>query len=497
MSRDELHYRALSARDPRFDGLFFVGVSSTGIYCRPICPARLPRRSNCSFFATAAQAELAGYRACFRCRPELSPGHAIIDRKQSLADRAVKRINAGALNEGSVAQLAAGLGVGARHLRRALSEQLGATPIALAQSRRLALAKQLLADTDLGLAAIAHASGFGSVRRFNSLFQKQLGRSPSSLRASARTDTPSPSEVGDSMLNLRVDYRPPLCFDQLLGFLRPRAIPGVELVGRDFYARSVRFGDSLGYIRVAPFPNQNALRLSVSGRLLPSLLQILCATRHLFDLDAQPEAISDSLAQDPSLASLCRATPGLRVPGAFDGFETAIRALLGQQISVKGATTLAGRLVTRFGKPMALAGSPDAEPFPALTHLFPSAGELAQIPTTQLATIGLPGSRAAAVRAFAEQVAAGQLDLGPGADPEATQRKLLALPGVGPWTAGYIAMRALHDPDAFPHNDLVLRQALGAANNRALSAGAEAWRPWRAYAALHLWTAASRSAAQR
>ncbi len=506
MSSDDLHYHALSARDPRFDGLFFVGVSSTGIYCRPVCPARLPARKNCSFYPSAAQAELAGYRACFRCRPELSPGAALIDRTQTLVDRAVVRINAGALNEGTVADLAAGLGVGERHLRRSMSEQLGTTPVGLAQSRRLALAKQLLTDTDLGLTAIAHASGFGSVRRFNSVFQTRLGRAPSSLRARARADAAevtAGSGPEDSALGLRLDYRPPFSFKQLLGFLKPRAIPGVEHVTDDLYARSVRAGNTVGCILVESFPGKNALRLSLSGSLLPSLIQVLYRARHLFDLDAQPEAICRSLTQDPTLAPLCRAAPGLRVPGAFDGFETSVRALLGQQISVKGATTLAGRLVARFGQPLALPmtscgarASARASASAALTHVFPDAGELARVPLASLAAIGLPERRAAAILAFAEAVAAGELHLGPGADPEAIARRLLALPGVGPWTAGYIAMRALHDPDAFPHRDLVLRKVVSAPSFGALSARAEAWRPWRAYAALHLWTAASTAAPQ-
>ncbi|MCA9644913.1 MAG: DNA-3-methyladenine glycosylase 2 family protein [Polyangiaceae bacterium] len=487
VTNDDQRYRALGARDHRFDGVFFVAVSSTGIYCRPICPARLPVRKNCTFYDTAAEAERAGYRACFRCRPELSPGSAPTDRKRVLADRAYQRIRAGALNDGNAVELAQELGVSERHLRRAVQERFGISPVELAQTARLGLAKQLLHDTQLPLSQICHASGFGSVRRFNALFKARMGRSPSELRKGLDVENPG------AQLTLRLDYRPPLAFSELLAFLRQRAIPGVEQVDDVSYARLARIDGHTGWLEVRADGRREALRLSLSHTLVPCLMQVLSATRQLFDLDAHPEAMSKSLGADPLLGRAAKQNPGLRVPGAFDGFEVAVRALLGQQVTVKAATTLAGRLVERFGETLpedTRLGGPST-----LSRLFPTAKALSDAGADAIAKVGLPGRRAESIRALAGAVARGELRLTPGADPEAVEAALVALPGVGPWTAGYIAMRALHDPDALPHGDLVLRQALGSkaapVSNRALEAHAEAWSPWRAYATLLLWQSSS------
>lgn len=487
MTNDDQRYRALSARDHRFDGVFFVAVSSTGIYCRPICPARLPVRKNCTFFDTAAEAERAGYRACFRCRPELSPGSAPTDRKRVLADRAYQRIRAGALNDCSAVELAQELGVSERHLRRAVQERFGISPVELAQTARLGLAKQLLHDTQLPLSQICHASGFGSVRRFNALFKTRMGRSPSELRKGLEVENPR------AQLTLRLDYRPPLALAELLAFLRQRAIPGVEQVDDASYARLTRFDGYSGWLRVQQDAQRPVLWLTVSDTLVPRLMQVLSSTRQLFDLDAHPDAMLEGLRADPLLGEAATAVPGLRVPGAFCGFEVAVRALLGQQVSVRAATTLAGRLVERFGEQPAAdtrLGAPAS-----LSHLFPTAKRLGEASVDDIAKIGLPRRRAESVRAVANAVGRGDLKLTPGADPDLLRGALLALPGVGPWTAGYIAMRALHDPDALPHGDLVLRQALGSkqtpVSNAVLEARSAAWSPWRAYATLLLWQCSS------
>jgi AraC family transcriptional regulator of adaptative response / DNA-3-methyladenine glycosylase II len=338
-------HAALVARDARFDGLFFVGVATTGIYCRPICPARTPGRDRCSFHPCAAAAERAGFRACLRCRPELAPGAhdgAAVDAIARLVERAAALIDEGYLNERGVDDLAARLGVSARHLRRATEARLGVSPVELAQTRRLALAKQLLHDTRLGLAELAHASGFASVRRFNAAFRASFARAPSELR---REHAPAASPA----LRLRLDHREPHDWPRLLAFLRARAIPGVELVRERSYHRVVHIGGHTGLLHVSRDPKPGALQALVSPALAPVLMPLVARLRRAFDLDARPDAIARDLGRDPLLAPHLRARPGLRVPGSFDDFEIAARAVLGQQVSVRAATTLAGRLVARFG----------------------------------------------------------------------------------------------------------------------------------------------------
>jgi AraC family transcriptional regulator, regulatory protein of adaptative response / DNA-3-methyladenine glycosylase II len=479
-------YRALASRDPRFDGIFYVGVSTTGIYCRPICSARTPGRDRCTFFASPAAAEKAGFRACFRCRPELAPGRSHQDALPRLVSNAVDRIEQGFLNEHDVDRLASELGVTGRHLRRAMARQIGVTPVELAQSRRLALAKRLLQDTRLGLAEVAFASGFQSVRRFNALFRARFDRSPSDLRRQHGTAEPAPRT-----LSLRLDYRPPLELPALLAFLRDRAIPGVERVAEGSYRRVVEIDGQTGTVAVGPDPQRPALWVNVSLSLLgvfppqagrpawgPRLMKLAARLRHLFDLDAQPHAIAEVLLRDPRLAPLVRRRPGLRVPGSLDPFETTVRAVLGQQVSVRAATTLAGRLAARFGRP--IQGED-----PLLTHRFPTAAELARAPVEAIAAIGLPRARAQSVQAVAAAFAAGGLDLD---DPEALTAQLVALPGIGPWTASYVAMRAARQPDAFPASDLGIRRALGNIGAREAEARSQRWRPFRSYAVLHLWT---------
>ena len=468
-------YRALTARDARFDGLFFVGVATTGIYCRPVCRARTPGRDRCAFYRSAAEAERASFRACFRCRPELSPGLGPVDAVSRLCAAAVARIEAGFLDEGSVDDLAAELGVSARHLRRATIAGLGVSPVALAEAQRTALAKQLLQDTALPLAEIAFASGFGSVRRFNAVFQDRFGKAPSAWRRAAGGD------AGRDAIALRLDYRPPLDWEALLAFLAQRAIPGVEAVKGGVYRRTVRLGARTGWVAVARDEAKDALRAEVSLSLAGALLPLRAALRALFDLDAQPATIDAHLERDPDLAPYVKQRPGLRIPGAFDAFECSARTVLGQQVSVQAATTLSGRLAAALGEPA-------ASPFPGLDRIFPSPASLAAIAEPTLAALGMPGARARAILSLARAFAEGSLGVARGGEPSATAARLEALPGVGPWTAQYLTMRALGWPDAFPASDLALRKALGGLAPRAATARAEAWRPFRAYAVMHLWT---------
>jgi AraC family transcriptional regulator, regulatory protein of adaptative response / DNA-3-methyladenine glycosylase II len=467
-------YRALGARDERFDGLFFVAVRTTGVYCRPVCRARTPARERCVFYRYAAEAERDGFRACFRCRPELSPGGAPQDSVPRLVRAALARIEGGFLDEASVDDLGRALGVTGRHLRRAMEAELGVTPVELAQSRRLALAKQLLQDTPLPLAEIAFASGFSSVRRFNALFAARFGRPPSALRRKL-----GEAEAG-AAITLRFDYRPPLDWDALLAFLEARAIAGVERVEGGAYARSVRFGERTGWVRVTHAPERNALRAEVAPSLAGALGPLRGKLRALFDLDAHPRVIAEALGHDPLLSPLVARRPGLRVPGAFDGFEAAVRAILGQQVSVRAATTLSGRLSSRFGAPL-------ETPIPGVTHLFPPAARLAAASADDIAQIGLPAARAGAIRALAGAVASGSVRLERGEDPDVAVDALVQLPGIGAWTAHYLGMRALGWPDAFPASDLGVRKALGVDTARAAEERAAAFRPWRAYAVIHLW----------
>ncbi|MGQ0713593.1 MAG: AlkA N-terminal domain-containing protein [Gemmatimonadaceae bacterium] len=484
MALDSLgYYRALAARDPRFDGVFYVGVTSTGIYCRPVCRARTPRRERCRFFNNPAAAERAGFRPCLRCRPELAPGHSSVDAVGRLASAAAARIADGALNEGDVEGLAQELGVGGRHLRRVLEREIGVTPVELAQTQRLLLAKRLLTDSCLSVTDIAYASGFQSVRRFNALFRQRYRLNPTGLRRahqnghSARKRADEHAE--DDVISLTLSYRPPLAWKALLRFLAPRATPGVESVDGDRYARTIAFGSHSGWLVVTPAQDPTALEVQLAASLVPVLMPVLARLRHLFDLDADPVAIDRHLSRE-GMASLVRRNPGIRVPGAIDGFELAVRAILGQQVSVSGATTLAGRFAATFGEPVQL-GLP-------LTHLSPRAEQIAAASVEAIAAIGVPRARAASIHALSRALAAGDVRLASGSSVHETMRRLMALPGIGPWTAHYIAMRALRWPDAFPASDLGLRRAAGVTTPAKLEHAAARWSPWRAYAAMHLWS---------
>ena len=471
----EVCFRALSARDSRFDGVFFVGVTTTGIYCRPVCPARTPGRDRCRFFAHAAAAERDGFRPCLRCRPELAPGLAAVDSARRLAQLAAERIEAGALNNGgSLESLADELQVSSRQLRRVVRQAFGVSPIELAQTRRLLLAKQLLTETDIPVIDAALASGFESVRRFNALFRSRYGLTPTQMRKSV---LPAPDPGG---IRLSVAYRPPLAWQPLLQFLSARSTAGVEQVGQEAYFRTVALDGCQGWIKVEQLPKRDALAVTMAIELLPVLPQLLSRIRRLFDVDARPDIIAAHLGADARLAESVRATPGLRVPGAFDEFELVVRAILGQRISVKAATTLAGRLAQTFGDTV-------DTPFAGLNRLSPSAEQLARPRTSRLVKLGIAAARADCIRGVARAVSRGKLELAAAADPQCVMGALKELPGIGEWTAQYVAMRALHWPDAFPSGDLGLLRAAGQQTPQALNAIAAAWRPWRAYGAMYLW----------
>ena len=463
-------FRAVRARDRRFDGRFYVGITSTHIYCRPICTARPANRSNMRFYSHAAAAEGAGFRPCLRCRPERAPGLAPVDAVSRLVSAAMAGIEEHALSSARVGDLAASLGVSDRHLRRVTEAELGVSPIELAQTQRLLLAKRLLRDTSLSLTEIAFASGFGSVRRFNALFKSRYSLSPRGIRGKA-IDTDS--------LSVQLEFRPPLAWKSLLAYLRLRAIPGVESADDTHYRRTVAIGAAKGWIAVSMHPSGSALNLEMSPSLTPVIGAVIGRVKHLFDLGAAPDSVRAVLRQDEILAATVRRLPGLRVAGAFDGFELAVRTVLGQQISVKGASTIAGRWAQTFGEPI-------ATPYPALDRLSPAADRMSAVPADEIAALGMVGARARSLVGLAQAVAQRKIVLAFASNVEEQIDSLMSLPGIGHWTANYIAMRALHWPDAFPTGDLVLMRA-AKSNQKQLQRRSEAWRPWRAYAAHYLW----------
>jgi len=468
-------YRALAAHDPRFDGRFFVGVSSTGIYCRPVCNVRMPRRENCLFFPSAAAAEVAGFRPCLRCRPELAPGRAGVDASERLARGAVNLIENGVPDDGGIEALAARVGVTSRHLRRIFEAEYGVSPVEYAQTQRLLLAKRLLTDTALPVTEVALASGFSSVRRFNALFRARYRMAPGRLRRDRAAG------ALPALLEFELAYRPPYDWNAMLEFLGRRAIAGVESVTADRYTRSVaiahRGAVHTGRVEVRRAPRKAALSIAVSASLAPVVPGVLSRVKHAFDLTCDPEQVA------LTLGPLAARHPGLRVPGTFDGFELAVRAIVGQQVSVRGARTVLGRLARNFGLPLP-QGAGD------VAQLFPTAARLAAVPATELALVGLTGARARAIVALAAAMAGGDLMLDPEGDVEATIARLTSLPGIGTWTAQYVAMRALRWPDAFLEGDLVVRKALRVARPAQALERARMWQPWRAYAVMHLWRSA-------
>ena len=480
----EACYRALQTRDARFDGRFFTAVKTTGIYCRPICPARPPKLENCSFLPTAAACEAAGYRSCLRCRPEASPEHAVWRGASATVTRALALIADGALDgEGASAEaLAERLGVGERHLRRLFLKHLGAAPQAVAQTRRVAFAKRLIETSALPLTEVAAASGFGSVRRFNDAFLKLYGRAPSAFRRERAK--PAAEDGGGTVLYL--PYRAPYDWPAMLDFLRIRAVDGVEVVEADGWRRSFVHGEAAGSIHVRHAPERSSLRVSVRTSDPRALAVAATRVRRLFDLDADVAVITAHLSRDPLLAPLIAARPGLRAPGGWEPFELAVRAVLGQQVTLAAARTLACRLVERCGAPLDPAQTGDVR----LVRAFPTPAALA---ATDLSEMGMPASRARTLTALAEAARADPGLLEPRGDLDAAVARLKTVPGVGEWTAQYVALRALREPDAFPASDVGLLRAVAPGEPRptpeALITRAEPWRPWRAYAAQHLWAA--------
>jgi AraC family transcriptional regulator of adaptative response / DNA-3-methyladenine glycosylase II len=480
--------RARRSRDARFDGRFFIAVKTTGIYCRPICPARSPKDENVIYFQTAAAAEAAGFRPCLRCRPEASPGTPAWLGTSGIVSRALRLIGEGALRGASVADgnaseseagvdlLASRLGVTARHLRRLFLKHLGATPLEVALTRRVHFAKRLLDETSLPIQQVAFAAGFGSVRRFNGQMQRTFSRTPTELRRLKRSN----ADAAPDCYRFKLAYRPPYDWSAMLAFLAARATVGVERVEAGCYHRTIDVDGRSGTIDVSCLESKPALLLEVRFPDPCALLAIVERVRRMFDLTAVPETIAAQLGGDRLLRRLIQRYPGVRMPGAWDGFELAVRAILGQQVSVRAATTMAGRIATMYGA--AVDAQTGAE------RLFPDPGRLADAP---LEAAGVMPARAATIRRLARAVCDKTVRLSPDCDSATVESALTTLPGIGPWTASYVAMRALGEPDAFPCADLVLRRMMGDLTPRALDRRSQAWRPWRAYAVILLWHAAA------
>ena len=478
MSTNEIFERARLSRDARFDGRFFVGVRTTGIYCRPICPANAPKSENITFYRTAAAAGEAGFRPCLRCRPECAPGTPAWAGTSTTVQRGLRLIADGALDDDNLDNLAYRLGVTSRHLRRLFSKHLGASPLAVAHTQRLHFAKNLIDQTSLSMRDISVASGFGSVRRFNDTFKKTYGRTPGELRRRQATN------VRSSAFSVQLPYRTPFDWSSLLAFFAARATPRVEMVKDGRYLRTIALCDARGIVDIHDAGDH--LSLSLHGIGTESLFSIVQHARSLFDLDASTDDIYGVLTGDPVLKRLLKTQPGVRVPGSWDGFELAVRAVLGQQISVSAATTLAGRIAERYGEKITvpvdgLQQAPD--------RLFPEPKKLLR---ARLETLGIIGSRARTIRSLARAVVDGTLGFDAAQAPEDFCESLKAIKGIGDWTAEYVAMRSLKNPDAFPASDLGLLRAFDGRDRERmkpteLAARAEAWRPWRAYAALLLW----------
>jgi AraC family transcriptional regulator of adaptative response / DNA-3-methyladenine glycosylase II len=480
VSDNGVYERARLSRDARFDGCFFIGVKTTGIYCRPICPANPPKSDNVLFFASAAAASEAGFRPCLRCRPECAPGSPAWAGTSTTVQRGLRLIAEGALDEGDVENLANRLGVTSRHLRRLFARHVGASPVAVAHTQRLHFAKRLIDQTALPMKEISAAAGYGSVRRFNDAFRKTYDRSPRELRR-ARGDG-----EGGGQLRLTLPYREPFDWDRLISFFAARAIPGLEQIVERRYQRAVRLGDKSGVVEVQD--EGGAISLTIHGIGTELLFPVAQRVRSMFDVDAPIDDIVDVLGRDQALRDRLRDHPGLRVPGAWDGWELAVRAILGQQVSVKAATTLAGRVVDVYGETLA-PGTPDRLP----SRLFPAPVRLLR---ARLEKLGIVRSRARSIRELARAVLDGRVRFDATQQRDAFRKALTGIPGIGDWTADYVAMRALKDPNAFPSADLGLLRAFdGVAGRRLrpreLAERAEDWRPWRAYAALLIWNSGS------
>jgi AraC family transcriptional regulator of adaptative response / DNA-3-methyladenine glycosylase II len=468
-------YQAVMTRDARFDGRFFVAVKTTRIYCRPICRVKPPLQKNCCFFGYAAEAEVAGFRPCKRCRPELAPGASIMEVSSQLARATANFINQDFLADHSLEELAGRLGVTDRQMRRVFQDEFGVAPVEYWQTQRLLLAKQLLTDSRLSVTSVALASGFHSLRRFNVSLKERYRMTPTELRKRPGARATQNS----SAFSFRLGYRPPFDWERLLGFLSRRAVPGVEVIRDGAYFRTVQINrqnrEYAGFLEARHEADRRMISVRLSDALVPVCAVVLDRVKRLFDLHADPATIH------AALGSLAQERPGLRVPGSFDGFELSVRAILGQQVSVAGASTLAGRFATRFGTPLEV-------PVESLNCLFPRPSRIARATVREIGQLGITGRRAETLIVLAKAINSGDLRLEPGNRLEGTLRQLRQIPGIGEWTAQYIAMRALSWPDAFPHTDLGIRKALGEKNPKKILEMTEKFRPWRAYAALHLWS---------
>jgi len=469
-------YRAVESRDARFDGWFITAVKTTGIYCRPSCPTPVrPKRENVSFYPTAAAAQLAGYRACKRCRPDASPGSPEWNVRGDLVGRAMRLIGDGTVDREGVAGVARRLSVSVRHLHRLLLTELGAGPLAIARAQRAQTARTLIETSTLPFTDVAFAAGFESIRQFNDTVREVFALTPTALRSAAHRR----GDVAEGALTIRLPYRPPLDWSALFAWLRARAVPGVAETNGRIYRRTMRLPRGAGIVALEPIDTH--IRCTLRLESMADLTSAVRQCRRLLDLDADPLSVVEVLSQDRRLGAIVRKRPGLRAPGAVDGTELAIQAILGQQVSLVAARTLATRLVTAHGDVLKIAD-------PTLRYLFPRAGAIAD---ADLSTLGVPNTRRATLRALARAVADGDLALDPGADRAETYQQLMRVPGIGDWTAGYIVMRALGDPDTFLGSDLGIKKAgarLGLGDNlRAISEHAAAWRPWRTYATHHLW----------
>lgn len=474
-------YAAMHAHDTRFDGRFFCGVSSTGIYCRPICRVKLPKQSNCTFFPSAAAAEAAGYRPCLKCRPELAPGLAPADSVARLATSAARFIAEDCLTDCKISDLAESLGISDRHLRRVFCAEYGVSPVQFLQTQRLLLAKNLLTDTRLTVTDVAMAAGFGSLRRFNDVFKKQYRLAPGRFR-----NKEPRSSRDDDAITLFLAYRPPYAWDELISFLAARAIPNVECVTQDAYRRTVAIKKGgiiySGWISVAHLPKRNALSVTVASTLLPVLPQVLSRVRHLFDINCDPFPVHEKLETLNTISPGIR-VPGIRLPGSFDPFEMSVRAVLGQQITVKAARTLAKRLADCFGAKIETS-------FEDLSRTFPLPGSICSLEApieNQLGPLGITGARARSILALAQALVTNSITLSLHCDPGVEMQKLLKLPGFGPWTVNYIAMRALGWPDAYLDTDYGVNKALSGMPAKEARALAQTWSPWRSYATITLW----------
>jgi len=481
---DRRLYHALSARDSRFDGVFFVGVTSTDVYCRPVCPAKTPKEANCRFFDTPQEAEQAGFRPCLRCRPELAPGSAPMDDAQRIAQLIIQRLEEGHLDEQvGLEEIAGQFELSSRQIRRIVHKELGVPPIQLLLTRRLLLSKQLLTETRLPITEVAFASGFSSLRRFNDAFSRRYGMSPTHLRTKA---TEGPTVIAGSQTStLQLSYRAPYDWKGILAFLAARALKGIELVSESSYARTVQLGEAKGWIAVTQAKAKHALIVEFTHSLTPVLPALLRRVRALFDLNARPDLIAKHLSKDPRLTAAVKANPGIRVPGAFNGFEMGLRAILGQQVTVKAATTIACRFVEAFGEPI-------VTPFAELSRLTPLPSRVAAASVDDIARHGIIAARCRSIIALAAAQGSRGLSLDGGVhhNPDDSIRRLAELPGIGQWTAHYIAMRALRWPDAFPKEDIAVRNNLGGVTAKEAEALSQSWRPWRSYAVMHVWSMA-------